>query len=462
METLKQKEPSLFQVDFNHPEWCTNSAPVSCAVNGKAVSVGMGNWRDLLVNIIEMFIAMCNLKIGDLYGTPLLPGSNRPFLMEEKPNGAARQLETGHWVYVDHKGADLVRIIGKLCSYCGVSLENVAITYMPKPNGAVVDRTARKDPANSATHDKPEARNPYPSQQKPSESIGSEVPPSVIAILREDYAGGLRFDPTAIRLLSSKAGIAINKKLQASLKQLMFRRGDDVFFLIDAVTDAQTRRDMVDTSDAFLAEFGCFEVSALYALYMDKLNPKSIASADDFEKFYACLGNRDVRFVPAQRYGSRIARYSSGNITGLFGDLAERVIEFINGDCGGIASEEDLTAKFRAFSAGLLSWIIKSRFGSALVRVEINGMVCYQALDTLGLPEGFSDILTETLERLDDLRLPPSEEVLHTALSLALGANFKSEYNIPDQAAYRRLVDVYYNASPPREWKYGVFGEAES
>jgi hypothetical protein len=86
-------------------------------------------------------------------------------------------------------------------------------------------------------------------------------------------------------------------------------------------------------------------------------------------------------------------------------------------------------------------------------------MVCYQTLDTLGLPDDFSNTLSDTLFRLDDLGLTPNEEVLHTALSIALGVNFKMEYNIPDQATYRRLIDIYYKADPPREWKRGVFGE---
>jgi hypothetical protein len=84
-------------------------------------------------------------------------------------------------------------------------------------------------------------------------------------------------------------------------------------------------------------------------------------------------------------------------------------------------------------------------------------MFCCYGL--LGLPDDFSHTLAETLGRLGELNLTPNEEVLHTALSLALGVNFKEEYNLPDQEAYRRLVSVYYKAEPPRKWKYGVFSE---
>jgi hypothetical protein len=183
---------------------------------------------------------------------------------------------------------------------------------------------------------------------------------------------------------------------------------------------------------------------------------------DDFEKFYEYIGNRNVRCVVAPHIGNRIARYSNGNVWGTFGIIAKRIIAVTNDEFGGVVSEEDLQKKFCAFSTDLLSKIIKNCIGGELLRVEINGIICYQTFDSLGLPNNFSDTLSDTLYRLDDLGLIPNEEVLHTALSLALGVNFKTEYNIPDQATYRRIVDVCYKAVPPREWRSGVFGEVAS
>lgn len=127
-----------------------------------------------------------------------------------------------------------------------------------------------------------------------------------------------------------------------------------------------------------------------------------------------------------------------------------------------MVSEDDLHKKFCAFSVNLLAKIIRKCVGNELLRVKINGIVCYQTLDALELPDDFSDKLSDTLYRLDNVGLTPNEEVLHTALSLTLCVNFKAEYNIPDPATYRRIVDIYYKANPPREWKYGVFEKVKS
>jgi hypothetical protein len=441
--TAEPANSVVFRVDFNHTELCTDCNPLTCAVNGETVPVG--TWRDLLVNLVEMFIAKGNPKIADLFDNPLLPGSKRPFLLQEKPNGAARQITMGRWVYVNFNIATIVDIIGKLCRFCGVKLDNIEITYSSKINRGVVEKNEEKCPALLNIND----------------SSRVTVPQSVIAVLSADYAAGFRFDATALRLLSSKAGVEIDKNMQSALKQQMFCR-NGVYFLLDAVADAKTHEDIAGFADTLLDEYGCFEMSELYALYADRLNPKCIGGTDDFEKFYERIGNRDIRCVTAPRIGNRIVRYCNGNVWETFDIIAQKIIAVTNDEFGGVVSEDDLHKKFRAFSTDLLAKIIKNCIGDELLRVEINGIVCYQTFGALGLPDDFSDTLSDTLCRLDDLGLPSNEEALHTALSLALGVNFKAEYNIPDQATFRRIVDVHYKATPSREWKSGVFGEAAS
>ncbi|MEG1999706.1 MAG: hypothetical protein RR015_06795, partial [Bacteroidales bacterium] len=96
-----------------------------------------------------------------------------------------------------------------------------------------------------------------------------------------------------------------------------------------------------------------------------------------------------------------------------------------------------------------------------LFKIEINGITCYQTLDALGLSDEFSDTLAEALEQVDEIGLVPNEEVLHTVLSMRLGVNFKTEYNIPDDRTYRRLIATYYKETPKRKWKRGIFREVQ-
>ena len=285
------------------------------------------------------------------------------------------------------------------------------------------------------------------------------IPDSLIGVLSQNYASGFRFDTTALLLLGAASGVEIDEHMQVALKRKMFHRDDDIYFLLDTVADAATRNDIVESADAYLQEYGCFEISEFYKLYEDRVNPKSIGSAVDFESFYKQICNSGVRCVAAPQIGTRIARFSNGNVWGTFKEVSAKIVAAITDEFYGSINEEDLHSKFCAFSSDLLAKIIKYCAAEELVRVEINDSICYQTFEALGLPENFSDVLSETLEKLEDIGLEPSQDVLHTAISLDLGVNFLSEFNLPDWDTYRRLITVFYKAKPRREWKRNIFGE---
>jgi len=288
------------------------------------------------------------------------------------------------------------------------------------------------------------------------------IPDELIEVLNRSYSTGFRFETTYINLLSNASGVEIDERIQSALKRLMFRRDDGIYFLLDTVANATIRKDVVDFAYSFLEEYGCFEVSEFYKLYVDKVNSTCIRNADDFESFYEQIGKSGVRCVQAPNVGNRIARISNGSVWGAFQEVAAKIVTVISEEYYGSCNEDDLHTKFCAFSIDLLSKIIKHCAADELIRVEINDSVCYQTFDALGLPENFSEVLTETLEWIDDIGLEPTQDVLHTTLSLEMGVNFKAEYNLPDWETYRRLIAVFYKAEPRREWKSNVFWEAAS
>lgn len=285
------------------------------------------------------------------------------------------------------------------------------------------------------------------------------VPDTVVEVLNKNYASGFRFDTTYIKLLSSASDVDIDSRMQAALRRMMFRRDDDIYFLFDVVADATTRKDIIDFADSYLEEYGCFEIPEFYKLYKNKVNPNCIRNADDFESFYEQIGKRSVRCVQAPYIGNRIARYSNGAVWTTFKEVAAKIVAVIIGEYYGSCNEDDLHTKFCAFSTDLLGKIIKQCAADELIRVEINDSVCYQTFGALGLPENFSEVLTETLERLDDIGLESAQDALHTAISLELGVNFMVEFNLPDWETFRRLIAAFYKAEPRREWKSNIFGE---
>jgi len=425
-------------VDFANTGACSGSSPVVCFISGTNIPF-VGNWRNLIVAITEFCISKFPEKTGELKSRWFSNYSNTPYFLSEKPALSGKKVSNGYWINVHYSISQLLSIMAGLLRYCGVSLNDIEIVYSPNSSEDAVETISEVSNDNTSSED--------------------SVPESVIDVLRTDYANGFRFDNTALRLLSSKAGVEVDEPLQSALKRQMFHRADDVYFLLDIVTDAVTRKELVGFANALLDEYGCFEISEFYVMYADKLNPKCIGGAEDFERFYSQICSSDVRCVAAPYIWNRIARRRNSNVWGQFETIAKKIIAVANEEFGGVASENDLHLKFCAFSTDLLAKIIKHRAGNDILRVEINGIVCYQTLDALGLPGNFSDVLSDILYRFDDLGLTPNEEALHTALSLALGVNFKEEYNIPDQETYRRLVAVHYKAEPPREWKGSIFRE---
>jgi len=288
------------------------------------------------------------------------------------------------------------------------------------------------------------------------------VPDAVVDVLIKNYASGFRFGTTYINLLSSTSGEEIDERMQSALKRMMFRRDDGIYFLLDLVADAATRKDIIDFADSYLEEYGCFEIPEFFKLYEDKVNRNCIRNADDFESFYEQIGKSGVRCVQAPNIGNRIARYSNVAVWSTFKEVAAKIVSVITEKYYGSCNEDDLQTEFCAFSTDLLGKIIRRYAADELIRVDINDSVCYQTFDALGLPENFSEVLAEALERLSDIGLDPTQDTLHTTLSLELGVNFRAEYNLPDWDTYRQLIAAFYKAEPRREWKYDIFGEVTS
>lgn len=92
-ETVKQQRMMLEQrgktqyVDFDHPEFCTGTNPVSCIVEGKSFN-GV-NWRDILVALTEDFLQNKPAATA-LYRTSVYPMGAHAFLLKEKPKFSAR------------------------------------------------------------------------------------------------------------------------------------------------------------------------------------------------------------------------------------------------------------------------------------------------------------------------------------------------------------------------------------
>ncbi|NLJ48818.1 MAG: hypothetical protein GX428_04410, partial [Candidatus Atribacteria bacterium] len=128
--TEKHESMKLF-VDFAHPELCAKTRPVNCFINGQAVIPEKQNWTSLLIAITERFIAEDNPNLSDLENKSLY-GSKVFFMPRKTDFRAYHKLSNGKWIYTNYNPQIIVKIIGKLCQHCQISLSNVVISYLPK------------------------------------------------------------------------------------------------------------------------------------------------------------------------------------------------------------------------------------------------------------------------------------------------------------------------------------------
>lgn len=119
------------RVDFTHPELYVLTCPLTCTIKGQAIFPSKQNWHELLVAITEWFLAEGNPNLASIGCKPLC-GSNRFFLPTKTDIGSCSLLSNGKWIYINNNSPAVVTTIRNLCLHCGVSLDDVIITYERK------------------------------------------------------------------------------------------------------------------------------------------------------------------------------------------------------------------------------------------------------------------------------------------------------------------------------------------
>ena len=437
-QTKRTEQARVYRVDFASVKTLKYCRPTSCVVRGTSVSTD-GNWRDLLARLTDMLIIEHHPKIDELYAKSLLGKSVRPYLLKEKPNGKSKRLCNGHWIYVEFNIATLVFMIYKLLFFVGIHESEIEITYTKVDSSPVAKEG---DQIYLVTE-----TNEY-----------DYVPQRVLHALYSMYKNGFKFETTSVRLLSEAAKTVVNEQMQDALKKVMFKRSDDIYFLPRSIASEDTRAEMAFISESWLDEFGFFEISRLYEHFADDINPVCILGVEDFESFYLQTINRSGKC--AGYFSTRLVRKTQ-SIDDSAKALIKAILNSARNSYGGVISEVNLNEDYPAFSIITLSRII-SQICDDLVRTEINGLTCYQTLDSIGISDDFPSILCEALHELESHDIVPTQENLHTALTLRCKKNIRLEYGIPDDKTFRKLiVQNYKSKMPARAWKGGVFAEVK-
>ena len=231
---------------------------------------------------------------------------------------------------------------------------------------------------------------------------------------------------------------------------------DGVSFLSESIIDP-AREELFGQVDAVGKERS-FEGDSLRA-FVDDLNIICIRDVGDFEDWIEYFAPRDLKFTSIARF--RIARDPDiiKNNTELVDRLLQKIREIADKNYGTL-EEDDIVEIFNGFSLDFLSHIVKTKADDVFVR-EINGTVCFQNFEGLGVPGDFPQRLLETLEQIDELELTPSVEAIHALLSSKSGRNIRNEFGLEDDKSFRKLIESRYEGKEPRKWKANVFGREE-
>lgn len=200
---------SSLRVDFNHPEFCAQTKPLTCTINGRAVVPTKQNWSRLLVAVTERFIAVGEPNLESLNRESLY-GRKVYFLPQKTEFGTCAELSNGKWIYTNYNPQTVVTIIRTLCQHCGVDLDDVVINYEPK-DGAPV-RTAQ-------TY----SRLAYPAPAaRPKPQLDPVVVEKLTDVLSVHFSNGYRLNsPIEMARLRSFAAECLGEELTLTDDELI-------------------------------------------------------------------------------------------------------------------------------------------------------------------------------------------------------------------------------------------------
>jgi hypothetical protein len=145
-----------------------------------------------LVSITEHFIGKENPNLAKLSKTPLY--GSKDFFMSQRPfSGACALLSNSKWIYTGYNPQTIVAIIKNLCRHCGVDLNNVAITCLPKEGYHVIPKKLQiQKKAVQKSRKKVKMQDQLTLFAVPVSPIDNGTKAAVIALLEERFPNGIR------------------------------------------------------------------------------------------------------------------------------------------------------------------------------------------------------------------------------------------------------------------------------
>jgi len=273
--------------------------------------------------------------------------------------------------------------------------------------------------------------------------------------IAERFPGGFSFSETSVRLLRKKTRALVDGFFLQSLKERMFEAGGAWWFP-EMAASAKTLKRVVEQAAIWLSDYGFFEAASLYHIFSPS-DFTGVLTEADFTAFFSCLLNAKKKNLPAKIERWNKSAFCVGANKTLTDCLEESALalETIVREKSGIAAEAQAAESFPHLRTDVLVKIA-SEFSPCIRLTESGGIACW-VCEEAALPADFSERLTLTVEKLEELGLEVSADNLNTALSLHYDFNFAAEFGLKNKSAFKRVVTENYRSSLSRRWYYNNF-----
>lgn len=256
----------------------------------------------------------------------------------------------------------------------------------------------------------------------------------LVATLARECPSGVSFDPTAVRLLRQK--VAFEDWQIEELKAAMFQLGNGLWFSRDMISDYESRLVFEGQVMEWLRVYGFFSIERLFKNFRYEL--RCINTPEDCAAYL-----RHLNFTVATwKDGGHFCFLFPPNLDDRLEEFAETIAGWLE-EMDGTLSINEIEQTMLHLTTEVLE-NIRVYYLPDIYKVEVGEVSCWRSIESITLPEDFSEKLTNIIDTLVALEEKISPAKLEFALNLVYGTHVRKEYILPSNDIFMRTCAKHY------------------
>ena len=256
----------------------------------------------------------------------------------------------------------------------------------------------------------------------------------LLAALARECPNGVSFDPMAVRLLTQK--VPFEDWQIEDLKTEMFQLGNGLWFSREMILDDKSWLAFEEQAMEWLKEHGCFSVERLFENFCGIF--RNIVTPEDRVAFLRHLGLT----VAGWGKGCNFCSQPPLNLDNSLKTISERIEGWIE-EADGPLPFDEIEEALPHMTAGALD-SIRVHFLPEIHVAEVGGVPCWRSIESITLPEDFSEKLTTVVDTLVELEEKVTLTKLEFALNLFYCTRFRKEYALLANDTFMHVCAKHY------------------